>query len=51
MRSDRVEVTSPAFDDDLSLPQRVEDFTIEQFIAQARIEALDVAVLPRGCLV
>ena len=46
MRSDRIEVTPPAFDDDLSLSQRVEDFAIEQFIAQARIEALDVAVLP-----
>jgi hypothetical protein len=35
MRSDRVVVTPPTFDDDLSLPQCVEDFTIEQFIAQA----------------
>src|SRR5262245_10851798 len=37
---------SPAFDDDLSLAQRVEDFAIEQFIAQACVEALDVAILP-----
>jgi hypothetical protein len=35
MRSDRVVVTPPAFDDDLGLPQCVEDFAIEQFIAQA----------------
>ena len=33
MRPDRVEVAPPAFDNDLGLPQRVEDFTIEQFIA------------------
>ena len=46
MRPDRVEVMSPAFDDDLSFPQRVEDFAIEQFIAQACVEALDVAILP-----
>ena len=46
MRPDRVVVTPPAFDDDLSLAQRVEDFAIEQFIAQACVEALDVAVLP-----
>ena len=36
MRPDRVEVTPPAFDDDLSLAQRVEDFTVEQFIAKMR---------------
>jgi len=46
VRPDRVEVMSPAFDDDLSLVQRVEDFAIEQFIAQACVEALDVAILP-----
>src|SRR5277367_6500465 len=45
MRPDCVVVTSPAFDDDLGLPQRVEDFAIEQFIAQASVEALDVSVL------
>lgn len=46
MRPDRVEVTPPAFDDDLSLAQRVEDFTIEQLIAQACVEALVVSILP-----
>jgi hypothetical protein len=35
MRSDRVVVSPPAFDDDLRLLQRVEDFAIEQFVAQA----------------
>jgi hypothetical protein len=33
MRPDRVEVTPPTLDDDLSLSQRVEDFAFEQFIA------------------
>jgi hypothetical protein len=28
-------VASPAFDDDLSLPQRVEDFAVEQLVTQA----------------
>ena len=38
----------PAFYDDLGLAQRVEDFAIEQFVAQARVEAFDVAVLLRA---
>jgi hypothetical protein len=28
-------VTAPAFDDDLSFPQRVKDLAIEQFVTQA----------------
>ena len=47
MRPNCIEVAPPTFDDDLGLAQGVEDFTIEQFIAQARIEALDVTVFPR----
>ena len=35
MRPDCIEVTPPTFDDDLGLAQRVKDFAIEQFIAQA----------------
>src|SRR5674476_225226 len=35
MRPDCVEVAPPTFDDDLGLTQRVEYFTIEQFISQA----------------
>jgi hypothetical protein len=34
MWSDRVVVAPPTFNDDLGFAQRVEDFTIEQFIAQ-----------------
>src|SRR5262249_8624506 len=34
-------------DDDLGLAQSVEDLAIEQLIAEASVEALDVAVLPK----
>src|SRR6516165_5210362 len=40
-------VPSPALDDDLGLAESVEDFAVEQLVAQAGVEALDVAVLPR----
>jgi len=40
-------MTPPAFDDDLSFTEGVEDLAIEQLIAKAGVEALDVAVLPR----
>jgi hypothetical protein len=33
MRPNCIEMAPPTFDDDLGLAQRVEDFTIEQFIA------------------
>jgi len=46
MWPDRVEVAPPALDNDLSLVQRVEDFAIEQFIAQASIKTLDIAIFP-----
>jgi hypothetical protein len=35
VRPNRVEVAPPTLDNDFGLPQRVEDLTIEQFIAQA----------------
>jgi hypothetical protein len=35
MRADGVVVMSPAFNDDLSFPQREEDFAVEQFVSQA----------------
>jgi hypothetical protein len=41
-------MTPPTLNHDLSLAQRIEDLTVEQLIAQARIEALDIAVLPRA---
>src|SRR5215203_4500613 len=43
----RVVVPSPALDDDLGLPQGVEDLAIEKLVPQPRIERLDVPVLPR----
>ena len=46
MRTDGVVVTAPAFDDDLRLFQRVEDFAVEQFVTKARIKTFDKAVLP-----
>ena len=56
MRSDRIVMLAPSFDDDLRLLKRVEDFAIEELIAQLGVEALAIAVLPRttwhdvGCL-
>jgi hypothetical protein len=40
-------VPTPTLDDDLGLVQRVEELAIKKLVAQARIEALDGAVLPR----
>ena len=37
---------SPGFDQDLGLSERVEDFAVEQFIAQRPIEALAIAIFP-----
>ena len=48
MWADGIVVTSPALDHDLSLLQRVEDLPVQQLVAQAGVEALDVAVLPRA---
>jgi hypothetical protein len=39
-------VATPALDRDLRHTQRVERFCVEQFVAQARVEALDEAVFP-----
>ena len=39
MRLDRVVVVSSALDDDTRFAQRVGDFPVQQFIAEARIEA------------
>ena len=37
----------PGFDEDLGFLEGVKDFSIQELVAQPRIEALDVAVLPR----
>ena len=43
MRPDRVVVTPPTLDDNPGLAQCVEDFAIEQFIAQADLAHADRA--------
>ena len=48
VRSDGVVVSPPLLDDDLSLPERVEDLAIEKFIPEAGIEAFAVSILPGG---
>ena len=47
MRAHRVEVSSPALDDDLRFPQGVEDLAVEELVPKTRIEGLDIPVLPR----
>ncbi len=44
--SDGVVVPAPLFDDDLSLFEGIEDLPIEQFVPEAGIEGLAIAVLP-----
>lgn len=40
-------IVSPSgFDDNLGLGEALEDFTVELFVAQFRVEALAVAVFP-----
>jgi hypothetical protein len=46
VRADRVVMTPPALDDDLSFAKRLEDLAIEQLVSQASVEAFDVA--PKG---
>src|SRR5437762_9614385 len=47
MRPNHIVVTTPAFDDDLRFPQRVEDLAIEQLVTQPGIKTLAEPVLPR----
>ena len=42
----RVLALAPKLDDDLTFAQRVEDLSVEHFIAEASIESLDVTFLP-----
>ena len=48
MRPDGVVVPSPLFNHDLGLFQSVEDLAVEKFIAQLRVEAFTVSILPRA---
>ncbi len=38
---------APLLDEHLRFSQRVEDFSVEQFIAQLAVEGFAVAILPR----
>ena len=46
MRSNGVVVLPPLLDHDLCLVQAVEDFSVEQLVAQLPVERFAVAVLP-----
>lgn len=46
MRSHRVVVTPPSFDHDRGLLEGIEDFAIEQFVAQLAVERFHITVLP-----
>ncbi len=46
VRADRVVVTPPLFDQDLSLAERIEDLAVQQFISKPRVEDFAVSVLP-----
>ena len=56
VRSLYIVVFPPAFDDDLCFSKGVEERSVQQFVAEPGIEALDRALLPRaaryddGCL-
>jgi len=39
---------APAFDDDLRLAHRMEDFAVDQLVAQTGIERLDIAIIARA---
>ena len=42
----RLPVAPPGFDENLGLFEGVEDLPIQEFVAQPRVEALDVSILP-----
>jgi hypothetical protein len=42
-------MTSPAFNDDLRVAQRIDDSPIIEFVAQTGVDTLDVAVPLRAC--
>ena len=41
----------PGFDNDLGFEERAELLDVQQLVADAAVEALDVGVLPRRCRV
>ena len=47
VRPNGVVVSSPGFDDDPRLLECVEEFAVKQFVAEAGIKALAMAIFPR----
>ena len=39
-------VMAPILNHDLSFLQRVEDFSVQEFVAQTSVEALDITIFP-----
>jgi hypothetical protein len=48
VRTDRIVVPTPAFDDDPSLGERVEDLPVQQLVAKPGVEGFYEAILPRA---
>jgi len=48
MRSLGIVVLALLLHQNLGLPEEIDDLPVEQLVAKARIEALDIAILP-GC--
>ena len=46
MRSLRVVVAPPSFDQDLRLPQAIEDFAIQKLVSEPGVEAFTISVFP-----
>ena len=50
MWSDLIVLSTPDFSQHFCLLQRREDFSVEEFIPELPIEALDITILPRAAL-
>ena len=48
VRPDGIVVAAPFFDDNPDLLENIEYLAVEQLISEPRLEALAVAILPRG---
>ena len=46
METHGVAIAPPAFDDHLGFAQAINDLPVERLVAQAGIEAFDIAILP-----
>lgn len=48
MRSNRVVVDAPLFDQDASFIEAIEQFAVQKLVAELAIEAFTVTILPRA---